>query len=263
MAIGERGTSLLAWISSIIRQDGLSFGFWTYKPFPKQQILHSSKLTEFADYIFKFDENGGKLSKRVENEMYTEYAYTCIWCFTLFWTQFHFYCMPSAPIHAFPGDSFTSDSQNILAKPLAAFLSSYVGKGEIAPNEQFLLCQQWFQPFWTTFSHFRQIQNCHLQIFSVWKCLKFFVFERVNPFPNKPWFLRVCNASLLKTLRKKEKLLVTSNLSFSYSVFDLFRELSAILHQNWNSHLQALWLWEGLKFVVLERVNPLPHNSDF
>ena len=29
--------------------------------------LDSSKLKEFADNNFKFDENGGKLSKRVEN----------------------------------------------------------------------------------------------------------------------------------------------------------------------------------------------------
>ena len=43
--------------------------------------------------------------------------------------------------------------------------------------------------------------------------------ERVNPFPNKLWFLRVCSMNLLKTLREKEKLLVTSNFSFSHSVF--------------------------------------------
>ena len=39
----------------------------------------------------------------------------------------------------------------------------------------------------------------------------------INPFPNKPWFLRVCKnikRSLLKTLHVKEKLLVTSNLPF-------------------------------------------------
>ena len=36
-------------------------------PFPKQQILDFSKLNEFADYNFKFDENGRKLSKRVKN----------------------------------------------------------------------------------------------------------------------------------------------------------------------------------------------------
>ena len=52
-----------------------------------------------------------------------------------------------------------------------------------------------------------------------------------NPFPNKPCFLRVCSTSLLKTLREKEKLLVTSNFSFSHSVFYLFGELSAIFNK--------------------------------
>ena len=33
----------------------------------RQQILDSSKLKEFADDNFKFDENGRKLSKQVEN----------------------------------------------------------------------------------------------------------------------------------------------------------------------------------------------------
>ena len=41
----------------------------------------------------------------------------------------------------------------------------------------------------------------------------------LSPFPNKPWFLRVCSTSLLKTLWEKKKLLVTSNFSFSRSVF--------------------------------------------
>ena len=36
-------------------------------PFPKQQILDSSKLQEFADDKFKFDKNGRKLSIWVEN----------------------------------------------------------------------------------------------------------------------------------------------------------------------------------------------------
>ena len=49
-----------------------------------------------------------------------------------------------------------------------------------------------------------------------------------NPFPNKPWFLRICSTRLLKTLWKKVKLLVTSNFSFSHSVFYPFGELSAI-----------------------------------
>ena len=37
------------------------------KPFPKQQILYSSKLKDFADDSFKFDENGRNFSKKVEN----------------------------------------------------------------------------------------------------------------------------------------------------------------------------------------------------
>ena len=45
---------------------------------------------------------------------------------------------------------------------------------------------------------------------------------------NKPWFLRVCSRTLLKTLWEKEKLLITSNFSFSHSVFYLLEELSAI-----------------------------------
>ena len=37
------------------------------KPFPKRQILVSSKQKEFADDNSKFDEKGGEFSKRVEN----------------------------------------------------------------------------------------------------------------------------------------------------------------------------------------------------
>ena len=38
-----------------------------FKPITRRQILDSSKLKEFADDNFKLDENGRKLSKRVEN----------------------------------------------------------------------------------------------------------------------------------------------------------------------------------------------------
>ena len=37
------------------------------QPITRHQILDSSKLKEFADDNFKFDENGRKLSKWVEN----------------------------------------------------------------------------------------------------------------------------------------------------------------------------------------------------
>ena len=39
------------------------------QPFPKQRILDSSKLKDFADNNFKFDTNGRKLSKQVENNV--------------------------------------------------------------------------------------------------------------------------------------------------------------------------------------------------
>ena len=81
----------------------------------------------------------------------------------------------------------------------------------------------------------------------------------INPFPNKPWFLRVCNTSLLKTLWEKEKLLVASNFSFSHSVFYLFIELSAIFRQIWYCRLQSLLVWNSVKFVHWERVKTGPN----
>ena len=67
------------------------------------------------------------------------------------------------------------------------------------------------------------------KIYRLGKRLKGWItWRKFNPFPNKPWFLRVCSTSLLKTLWEKEKLLVTSNFSFSHSVFFPFRELPVI-----------------------------------
>ena len=70
-----------------------------------------------------------------------------------------------------------------------------IGKGENAGNQHFLL-----------------FPLCLLHFFTP-------NFNYFNPFPNKPWFLRVCSTSLLKTLWEKEKLLIMSNFSFSHSVF--------------------------------------------
>ena len=42
-------------------------------------------------------------------------------------------------------------------------------------NEQFFLFPQCFPPFWITFRHSHQTQNCCLQTPSVWKSLKFVV----------------------------------------------------------------------------------------
>ena len=56
------------------------------------------------------------------------------------------------------------------------------GKGEIARHKQFLLFPQNFLSIWVTFHHFHQTENCRLQTLSIWKGLKFVVWERVNYF---------------------------------------------------------------------------------
>ena len=75
----------------------------------------------------------------------------------------------------------------------------------------------------------------------------------INPFPNKPWILRVCSVSLLKTLQEKEKLLIKSNFSFSHSVFYPSGEISAILIKL-KIVVCKFFLLKSLKLVVWERV---------
>ena len=75
----------------------------------------------------------------------------------------------------------------------------------------------------------------------------------LNPSPHKPWFIRVCSTSLLKTLWEKEKLLVMSNFSFSHSVFYPFGELPLILI-TFEIVICKLSVLKSLKFVVWERV---------
>ena len=55
-----------------------------------------------------------------------------------------------------------------------------VGKGEIAHNEQFFLFPQCFLRLWRICCYFHQILNCRLQTLSVWKSLKFVVWDRVK-----------------------------------------------------------------------------------
>ena len=86
------------------------------------------------------------------------------------------------------------------------------------------------------------------------------MFQLFNPFPNKPRVLHVCSTSLLKTLWEKEKLLLTSNFSFSHSIFYPFADLSSIF----NSYLKSSFsfnFWKSLKFVVWERVRKIESSS--
>ena len=66
----EYGRSPSSWVENtdgrgeiVIKRQNLRL----VEPFPKQQILDSSKLKEVADDNFKLDENGRKFSKKVEN----------------------------------------------------------------------------------------------------------------------------------------------------------------------------------------------------
>ena len=44
-----------------------TFSSFFFKPFPERQIFNSSKLKEFVDNSFRFDEIGKLLSERVES----------------------------------------------------------------------------------------------------------------------------------------------------------------------------------------------------
>ena len=126
-----------------------------------------------------------------------------------------------------------------------------MGKGEIARYEQFLLFPQCFQKacysgaskgviVWewvkgggNMLKNHRHadlnIRKSKAEITTLQQRYRTAMhFISFNPFPNKPWFLRVCSRSLLKTLWEKEKLLEASNFYFSHSVFYPFKELSAI-----------------------------------
>ena len=79
-----------------------------------------------------------------------------------------------------------------------------------------------------------------------------FVIIFVNPFPNKPCFLRVCSRSRLKTLWEKEKL----------QCFLPFWRTFCHFYKILNCCLQTLSVWKILKFVVWERVNSVPQKPD-
>ena len=94
-----------------------------------------------------------------------------------------------------------------------------------------------FRPF----SHWFWSRKPHLIIF--------------NRFKNDPWFLRVSNSSLLKTLRKKEKLLVTSNFSFFHSVFYPFGKPSVIFFEFEIVRLQTVSVWKSIKLSFGKGIN--------
>ena len=123
-----------------------------------------------------------------------------------------------------------------MAKSVLDKIEKIVGKEENAGYQHFLLFPQCFQKaFYLGYLGPLKV--------GIWQ-------QRVNPFPNKPWFSRVCYTSLYKTPWEKEKLLVTSNFSFSHNVFLPFWRTSRHFPQIKNCCLQPLSVWKSLKFVV-------------
>ena len=89
---------------------------------------------------------------------------------------------------------------------------------------------------------------------------KFFIFDALqrynilNLFPNRPWFLRVCTTSLLKTLWVKGEIARNEQfLLFPECLLPIWRAFCHF-HHIWNCRLQTLWVWKRIKFVVWERV---------
>ena len=105
---------------------------------------------------------------------------------------------------------------------ITSLLKKLQEKEKLLIISNFSISQTAFYPFRGLSTIFFILkQNCCLQTLWVWKSLNFTVWERVNPFPHSDTFWRLWETSLLKTLWEKEKLLVTSNFSFSHSVFYL------------------------------------------
>ena len=90
-----------------------------------------------------------------------------------------------------------------------------------------------------------QLMIVSMMVTYMWESSQYGVL--VNPFPNKPGFLCVCSTSLLKTLWEKEKLLITSDFSFSHSVFYPFRRTLCHFHKIQNCRLQTFSVWKSLK----------------
>ena len=115
---------------------------------------------------------------------------------------------PSKPCKELSEDNFKFD---LNGGKFSKGVENALGKGDIARYEQFLLSLKCFQKTCTADRKKHGL-----------------VWERINPFPNKPRFSRACSTNLLKILWEKEKLVTVSNFSFSHSVFYLSGELSAV-----------------------------------
>ena len=113
----------------------------------RRQILDSSKLKEFADDSFKFDENERKLSKRVENTGGKK-KLLVMSNFSFSHSVFKRLVSQGHQKMSLCGNPFSTSLLKTLSR---------VGKGEIARIEQFLVFPHCFLPFWRPLCHLHQI----------------------------------------------------------------------------------------------------------
>ena len=79
-----------------------------------------------------------------------------------------------------PGKNVLTLSQTSPGFHLSAEQTFWKHCGKRRNFSQFLLFPQHFLPVWRTFCHFHNISNCRLQTLSVWKSVKFVIWERLN-----------------------------------------------------------------------------------
>ena len=84
-----------------------------------------------------------------------------------------------------------------------------------------------------------------------------------NPFPDKPWFLRVCCISFFENTVRKGKIARNEQFLLFSRCFLPIRETFCHFHQISNCRLQTLLVWKSLKFVVRERVKKIKDIPKF
>ena len=123
--------------------------------------------------------------------------------------------------------AFAEDKINVVQK----FKFPLGSEENIVGKDKFLIT---FSPFSTCF----QTPSFHKKV-------------TFNPFPNKPWFIRVCHTSLLKTLWEKEKLLKKRAISPFPTVFSTLSERSRPFSSNLKLSSANSFSLEGSKICRL------------
>ena len=109
-----------------------------------------------------------------------------------------------------------------------------------------------------TFSHNRL---CPFTVRCYQLLLFFFSF---NPFQNKPWFFTCLRYKPFEnTAAEKEKLLITSNFSFSPQCYLPVWRTFCHFHHIQNRRLHTLSVWKRQTFVVWERVKKNSLSSSY